>query len=213
MATVEERIDVDVPVRVAYDQWTQFESFPQFMEGVDRISQDDARTLTWVVTVAGRQKEWIARIVDQTPDHRIAWKSVEGTDNAGAVLFDPIGSDRTRITLRIDAEPDGILERMGEAVGVLDHRVKGDLERFKDFIEQRGEPTGAWRGEIHGAVVSDAWDSRHSASGAPRRGGADPSEPPAVGSDLLNGGSGELRGPSTTDLPTDDLLNGGSRPR
>jgi len=153
MANVEQTIDVDVPVRVAYDQWTQFESFPRFMDGVDRVVQGDDKTLTWWVTVAGKRKEWTAEIVDQTPDKRVAWKSTQGTDNAGAVLFEPLGPSKTRITLRIDAEPDGILERMGEAAGFLDRRVAGDLDRFKEFIEGRRAPTGAWRGEIHGDAV------------------------------------------------------------
>ena len=115
MTNVERRIDVDVPVTVAYDQWTQFESFPRFMDGVLKVEQRDDRTLDWVVTVGGQRREWTARIVDQTPNQRIAWKSVAGTANAGAVLFAPLGADRTRITLRIDAEPDGIVDRMGEA--------------------------------------------------------------------------------------------------
>ncbi len=153
MANVEQTIDVDVPVRVAYDQWTQFESFPQFMDGVDRVVQGDDKTLTWWVTVAGKRKEWTAEIVDQTPDKRVAWKSTQGTDNAGAVLFEPLGPTKTRITLRIDAEPEGIVERMGEAAGFLDRRVAGDLDRFKEFIEGRRAPTGAWRGEIHGDAV------------------------------------------------------------
>jgi uncharacterized membrane protein len=155
MQTVEQRIDVDVPVTVAYDQWTQFESFPRFMDGVLKVEQRDDRTLDWMVTVGGQRREWTAQIVDQTPYQRIAWKSVAGTANAGAVLFAPLGSDRTRITLRIDAEPDGIVDRMGEASGFLDRRVKGDLERFKTFIEESGTPTGAWRGEIHGDAIVD----------------------------------------------------------
>ena len=153
MANVEQTIDVDVPVRAAYDQWTQFESFPRFMDGVDRVVHGDDKTLTWWVTVAGKRKEWTAEIVDQTPDKRVAWKSTQGTDNAGAVLFEPLGPTKTRITLRIDAEPEGIVERMGEAAGFLDRRVAGDLDRFKEFIEGRRAPTGAWRGEIHGDAV------------------------------------------------------------
>jgi uncharacterized membrane protein len=155
MTSVEQRIDVDVPVTVAYDQWTQFETFPQFMDGVQSVVQRDDRTLDWVVTVAGQRREWTAEIVDQTPDQRVAWKSIAGTENAGAVLFAPLGSDRTRITLRIEAEPDGIVDRMGEAAGFLDRRVQGDLERFKTFIEARRTPTGAWRGEIHGDAIVD----------------------------------------------------------
>ena len=153
MSRVERSIDVDVPVRSAYDQWTQFESFPQFMDGVQRVSQRTDRVLEWLVTVGGKAKSWTAEIVDQTPDRRIAWRSIEGTQNAGAVLFDDLGPGACRVTLRIDAEPAGILERMGDAAGFLDRRVEGDLERFKAFVESQAGPTGAWRGEIHGSEV------------------------------------------------------------
>jgi uncharacterized membrane protein len=153
MARIEHGIDVAVPVRVAYDQWTQFEEFPRFMDGVESVTQRDDRTLDWVATVAGRRKEWTAQITDQTPDARIAWKSIDGTDNGGAVLFTPIDPGMTRVTLRMDAEPEGLVESAGEALGFLDRQVTGDLERFKTFIEERAAATGAWRGEIHGDEV------------------------------------------------------------
>lgn len=156
MPRFEESIDVDVPVRIAYDQWTQFEDFPKFMEGVERVVQRDDRTLDWTATIGGRRKEWTAEITDQTPDLRIAWKSVDGAENAGAVLFQALGEDRTRVKLRIDADPEGPIETVGANVGVLQGQVKGDLERFKEFIERRRMPTGAWRGEIHGERVSGA---------------------------------------------------------
>lgn len=173
MPTVEAQIDVDVPVRVAYDQWTQFESFPAFMDGVERVVQHDDRTLTWWVTVGGIQKQWVARIVDQVPDAGISWRSTQGTENAGAVTFAPLGKDRTRITLRVDAEPDGILERMGEAMGFLDRRVEGDLKRFKYFIEARMAPTGSWRGEIQDETVV-APERRRSATTTLDQGGRRP---------------------------------------
>jgi uncharacterized membrane protein len=154
MARFESSIDVDVPVRIAYDQWTQFEEFPQFMEGVERVVQVDDRTLDWTATVAGQRKEWRAVITDQTPDVRVAWKSVDGTDNAGAVLFQAVGPDTTTVTLRLDAEAEGPVETAGTALGFLERRVEGDLERFKEFIESRRVPTGAWRGEIHGREVT-----------------------------------------------------------
>jgi uncharacterized membrane protein len=155
MARFEETIEVDVPVRTAYDQWTQFESFPEFMEGVERVVQRDDRTLDWTATVAGQRKDWTAVITDQTPDVRVAWKSVGGDENAGAVLFQPLGDRRTRVTLKLDADPEGIVETIGANVGFLEARVKGDLERFKKFIEGRGVATGAWRGEIHGQEVTN----------------------------------------------------------
>ena len=156
MPRFEESIDVNVPVRTAYDQWTQFEDFPRFMEGVERVVQRDDKTLDWTAEIAGQRKEWTAEITDQTPDVRVAWKSVSGEENAGAVLFQSLGPDRTKITLRIDADPQGPVETVGAALGFVQRRVKGDLERFKEFIESRGVPTGAWRGEIHGDRVNDA---------------------------------------------------------
>jgi uncharacterized membrane protein len=155
MPRFEETIEVDVPVRVAYDQWTQFEQFPQFMEGVERVVQRDDKMLDWTAKVAGQRKEWTAEITDQTPDVRIAWKSVSGDENGGAVLFEPLAADRTKVILRMDADPEGPVETVGANLGFLERRVKGDLERFKAFIESRRVPTGAWRGEIHGDRVTD----------------------------------------------------------
>ena len=161
MSRFEETITVDVPVRVAYDQWTQFEDFPKFMDGVERVEQITDNTLRWTASIAGRQKEWIADIVDQTPDTRIAWKSVDGADNAGAVLFRPLDSGRTDITLTIDAEPEGAVETAGDALGFLQRRVHGDLERFKEHVEAKGGNGKAWRGEIHGDEVQpDPAESR-----------------------------------------------------
>lgn len=156
MTRIKKSIEVDVPDRVAYDQWTQFEEFPAFMEGVDRVVQRDDRFLDWTATIGGQSRSWTAEIVDQTPDVRIAWKAVDGAENAGAVLFEPLGPERTRVNLTIDAEPEGPVETAGTALGFLDRRIQGDLERFKSFIEERREPTGAWRGEIHGARVEKA---------------------------------------------------------
>lgn len=153
MSRFEETVTVDVPVRVAYDQWTQFEDFPRFMDGVESVKQVTDRTLRWTATVGGRRKEWMADIVDQTPDTRIAWKSTDGAENAGAVLFRPLAPDRTEVTLRIDAEPDGAIESAGDALGFLQRRVHGDLERFKEHVEAKGGNGRAWRGEIHGHSV------------------------------------------------------------
>jgi uncharacterized membrane protein len=153
MSVVEQHIDVDVPVRVAYDQWTQFESFPHFMEGVERVTQKDDKTLEWHANVAGQDKHWTAEIVEQTPDQRIAWRSTSGATNAGVVSFQSNGTNSTRVTLQLEADPEGPIESAGDALGFLDRRVKGDLERFKEFVEGRGVPTGAWRGEIHGGEV------------------------------------------------------------
>ena len=152
MSRFEEQITVDVPVRVAYDRWTRFEDFPSFMDGVESVKQLDDKTLRWTASVAGVTRSWTAEIVDQTPDQRVAWKSIDGAENAGAVLFEPDGAGRTKVTLRIDAEPDGVVESAGDALGFLQRRVKGDLERFKDLVERTGGVDG-WRGEIHGDEV------------------------------------------------------------
>ena len=155
MPKFEASIDVDVPVRAVYDQWTQFEEFPRFMDAVEGIVQADDKTLHWTAKVAGRRKEWTAEITDQTPDTRIAWKSVDGDENAGAVLFQPLDGDRTRVTLKLDADPEGVVDTVGANLGFLERQVKGDLQRFKEFMEARQNPTGAWRGEIHGDQVID----------------------------------------------------------
>ncbi len=148
MSEIMESVEVNVPVRTAYDQWTQFETFPTFMEGVKQVRQLDDRTLEWVADVAGREKRWKARITEQEPDRRIAWTATEGARNAGVVTFHRLADDRSRVTLQLDVEPDGALERVGDVVGVVKGRVKGDMERFKEFIESRGQEMGAWRGEI-----------------------------------------------------------------
>ena len=153
MSQFEHVVTVDAPVREVYDQWTQFEEFPRFMEGVESVVQIDDRTLDWTAEIGGQRRRWTAEITDQTPDTRVAWKSTSGADNAGAVLFEPVDPERTRVTLRIDVEPEGPVESAGDALGFVERRAKGDLERFKEFIESRDRATGAWRGEIHGTEV------------------------------------------------------------
>jgi uncharacterized membrane protein len=148
MAQAVQTIDVEVPVRTAYNQWTQFEEFPQFMEGVKEVQQVDDTHLKWTAEVAGRTKEWRAEITEQEPDERVAWRSESGAENAGVVTFHKLGDGRARVTVQIDAEPDGLVESAGDALGLFERRVKGDLERFKQFIESRGGETGAWRGEV-----------------------------------------------------------------
>jgi uncharacterized membrane protein len=155
MSRFEHTLVVDVPAREVYNQWTQFESFPSFMEGVEKVVQRDDKTLDWTATIAGQRRSWTATITDQTPDTRIAWKSTSGTENAGAVLFEPLDGNRTRVTLRMDVDPEGFVENVGDKIGAVDRRVKGDLDRFKAFIERRETATGAWRGEIHGDEVRE----------------------------------------------------------
>jgi uncharacterized membrane protein len=148
MSTIVESIDVAVPVRTAYDQWTQFESFPEFMEGVKSVRQLDDTTLEWVAEIAGKEERWRARITEQTPDERVAWTATEGARNAGVVTFHHLAEGRTRVTLQLDVEPEGAVESIGDALGMVQRRVKGDLERFKEFIEGRGVASGAWRGTV-----------------------------------------------------------------
>ena len=154
MSTIEQSIDVNVPVRTAYNQWTQFEDFPQFMEGVERVTQVDDTRLHWIAEIAGKRKEWAAEITEQTPDQRVAWTSTTGARNAGSVDFHRISDNETRVTLTMDVEPEGVVESVGTAVGIPEGQVKGDLERFKKFIESRGQETGAWRGEVHQEQVT-----------------------------------------------------------
>ena len=151
MASVVEHIDVTVPVTTAYNQWTQFEDFPHFMEGVKAVTQTDDTHLHWIAEVAGKEKEWDAEITEQHPDERVAWNATSGATNAGVVTFHRIDDTTTRVTLQLDAEPDGLVENVGTALGFLERRVKGDLERFKEFIEGRGTETGAWRGDVEAA--------------------------------------------------------------
>jgi uncharacterized membrane protein/CBS domain-containing protein len=141
---------VHVPVRSAYDQWTQFEEFPSFMEGVEQVQQLDDRRLHWRAKVGGKVRDWDAKITEQVPDQKIAWQATSGKRNEGIVRFEPLDDDRTRVDVEMKFEPDGVGELVGSAIGLPERRVKGDLERFRELIEKRGgQPTGAWRGETH----------------------------------------------------------------
>jgi uncharacterized membrane protein len=148
MASVVESIDVKVPVSTAYNQWTQFEDFPHFMEGVKSVTQTDDTHLRWVAEIGGNEQQWNAEITEQQPDQRVAWRATEGAENAGVVTFHRIDDETTRVTLQMDVDPEGFVENVGTALGFLDRRVKGDLERFKEFVESRGTETGSWRGEV-----------------------------------------------------------------
>jgi uncharacterized membrane protein len=148
MSTVTESIDVNVPVRTAYNQWTQFEEFPAFMENVEEVRQLDDKRLHWKAKVAGKTKEWDAKITEQTPDQRVAWTATSGDGNAGVVTFHRIDDNKTRVTVQMDVQPEGVIEKVGDAIGVPEREVKEDLERFKEYIERRGRESGAWRGEI-----------------------------------------------------------------
>jgi uncharacterized membrane protein len=149
MSSVQESVDVAVPVSVAYNQWTQFESFPQFMEGVESITQLDDTRNHWVTKVGGVTREFDTKITEQHPDERVAWTSVEGeVHHAGVVTFHRLSEDSTRVTIQIDWEPEGLVEKAGSALQIDDRQVKADAKRFKEFMEKRGSETGAWRGDI-----------------------------------------------------------------
>jgi uncharacterized membrane protein len=148
MSTIEQSIDVNVPVHTAYNQWTQFEEFPRFMEGVEAVRQLDNQRLHWRANIGGRVEEWEAIITEQHPDERIAWKNTTGAPNAGVVTFHRLSDTTTRVMLQMEYEPQGVVENLGDLLGVVSRRVASDLERFKEFIEARGQETGAWRGEV-----------------------------------------------------------------
>lgn len=148
MSQVEESIEVEVPVSTAYNQWTQFEEFPKFMDTVDEIRQLDDTRLHWVVSAGGRREEFDAVITEQIPDTRIAWKSTDGPKHAGVVDFHKLSDDKTQVMVIMDTEAEGLVEKAADAVGLVKRQVRGDLERFKKMIESRGEESGAWRGEV-----------------------------------------------------------------
>ncbi|MCU1677324.1 MAG: cyclase [Frankiales bacterium] len=149
MSTITKAVEVAVPVRTAYDQWTQFERFPQFMEGIESVRQVDDKTLHWTAKIAGVSREWDAQIVQQVPDQIIAWRSLAGTKNDGVVDFLPGSGERTTtVTVTIEYEPSDTAEKLADWLNIVDRRVAGDLERFKNLIEGQGRAEGAWRGEV-----------------------------------------------------------------
>jgi len=149
MERVERDIEVEVPLDTAYNQWTQFEEFPRFMEGVESVTQIDDSTMHWVAEVGGKRKEWDAHITEQVPDEVIAWQGFGDAENNGRVFFESLGPDRTRVSVAIDYETHGVIEKVGDALGVVGGRVEGDLQRFKSMLESRGIESGAYREEIH----------------------------------------------------------------
>jgi uncharacterized membrane protein len=161
MATIEQDIDIDVPVDVAYAQWTQFEEFPRFMKNVKEVRQLDDSRLLWTAEVAGREHSWEAKIIEQEPNRRITWRATEGLQNGGTVTFEPAnGGNITHVHLEMEYEPEGIVEKVGSAVQADEAVVKADLNRFKELVEQRRAPTGEWEGRIEGGRVTESDKSR-----------------------------------------------------
>ena len=150
MERIEKSIEVACPVRIVYNQWTQFEEFPRFMSGVKEVKQLDDTHVRWHAEIWGKDKAWDAEITEQVPDQVIAWRSVSGAANAGTVRFEPVSQDRTRVRLIMEYEPEGAVEKTGDAVGIFSKRVQNTVEDFKKYVEKRGAETGAWRGEVRG---------------------------------------------------------------
>jgi len=199
MPSTTQSIDVNVPISTAYNQYTQFEDFPQFMEGVKSVTQLDDTHLRWVTEVGDETKEWTAEITEQKPDERIAWQAQGDVDNAGIVTFHAIDADSTRVTAEMTYETDGLKEAIGDALGFVDRRVKGDLERFKEFLEARGSETGAWRGEVEAGVEVNSDD----ASGTSASLGSGSSGPGATtGLGNTDKGAGAYPGSSPSDEAT-----------
>ena len=153
MSTVEQSIDIDVPVRVAYDHWTQFEAFPEFMDGIEEVRQIDDTHLHWRAKIGGHVAEWDAVITEQLPDERVAWKATDGKANAGVVTFHRLGDESSRVMVQIEHESEGVMEKVGAALGADQREVKNSLERFKELVERRRGASGAWRGEVEGRNV------------------------------------------------------------
>jgi uncharacterized membrane protein len=193
VSTVQQIIDVDVPVRMAYNQWTQFESFPEFMEGVEQVEQRTDRLTHWRTSIGGVRREFDAEIIEQEPDRRITWQTIGGPQQRGMVAFEQLDAAHTRLLLQMDFEPEGLTEQVGDKLGLVERRVRSDLERFKDFIESRESETGGWRGEIHQPAGPDDVGAGRPAPSAPGGPSAASAEtPPPVQ---------PVRDPSASDRP------------
>jgi len=166
MSRIEKSIEVSVPPSTAYNQWTQFEEFPRFMEGIEEVQQLDDKRLHWRADIGGKREEWDAEIVEQVPDQRVAWRSTSGAPNSGVVTFESLGTATTRVNLQLEYTPQNAVESAGDAIGVLSRRVEGDLRRFKEYIESRGAETGAWRGEIDQGQTQSGGQARRATAAA-----------------------------------------------
>jgi ribosome-associated toxin RatA of RatAB toxin-antitoxin module len=194
MTTIQKSVDVSAPVRSAYNQWTQFESFPNFMEGVDEITQQTPTRTHWKTSIGGVVREFDAEITEQHPDERIAWHTVTGPAHAGVVTFHRLDDTTTRVHLQMEYEPESLTEKAGTALGVVDHRIKADLDRFKHFIERRDGETGQWRGDV----------ARPPQQGEPHlggRGGTSARSVPPTAADADADFAGEHTRPTYSDEP------------
>jgi hemerythrin superfamily protein len=218
---VEKSITVEVPVQTAYNQWTQFEEFPQFMGGVREVTQVDDTTLHWVAEIAGVRREWDAAILEQVPDQKVAWAAVGGATNAGAVSFAPSGPDQTMVTLHLEYEPEGLVEKAGDAMNIIERQAESDLHRFKAFIEGRGASTGAWRGSVNDdldvgtpgvedAVLSQGDSGKAGVSGKAVAAGVAAVAAGAVAAEALRSGS-DSNSPSADGQDVVDVLTADHR--
>jgi ribosome-associated toxin RatA of RatAB toxin-antitoxin module len=222
---IEKTIVVNVPVSTAYNQWTQFEEFPRFMGGVERVTQLTKDRLEWVAEIDGVRRQWTARILIQEPDRKVAWAAIEGATNAGAVTFEDAGTDHTRVNLVLEYQPTGLLEHIGDLLHRIEKEAESDLASFKEFIESRGDATGAWRGSVNAGApigtpgLEDAAASRHDSGKVhAKKGEATPSgtEPSAADLDLnigLTGSRASVEPDVEVDPETrrrDDTLGGPS---
>ncbi len=206
MAThVERSIEVGVPVRTAYDQWTQFEEFPRFMSGVQEVRQIAEALTHWVAEIGGVRREWDAAILEQVPDEKVAWAATTGATNAGAVYFTAVGPDRTRVRLTLDYEPEGIVERIGDILDVIDRQAVADLDRFKEFIEQRGSATGGWRGTVEEGGVQVGGGAAAGAAGVGAAGRRGPNADAATSPSGVTGFAGPGARSGTTEATTDPV--------
>ena len=171
---VEKSITVDVPISTAYNQWTQFEEFPQFMGGVQSVEQLDDQRLRWVAEIAGVRREWYAEILEQRADEKIAWAATEGATNAGAVYFIAEGPGQTRVTLELEYAPEGLVEKVGDALNIIERQAQSDVERFKEFIEGRGAESGSWRGQVGAPAVGTPGVDLASSEGDSGKAGVSP---------------------------------------
>jgi hypothetical protein len=171
---VDKSIEVAVPVSTAYNQWTQFEEFPQFMGGVHEVRQLGDRQLHWVAEIAGVRREWEAEVIEQVPDEKVAWAATEGATNAGAVFFSALGPDRTSVRLHLEYEPEGVVERVGDKLNIVEKQAESDLERFKSYIESRGVESGAWRGSVDGNVGTPDVEAAEETRGDSGKAGVSP---------------------------------------
>ena len=144
-----ETVDVNVPVSVAYNQWTKCEEFPKFLSFVESITQVNDTLTEWKVKVGGVEREFEAQITEQHPDERVAWNSTGGqVDHGGVVTFHKLAENETRVTVQLDWQATGLMEKAGAALGVDNYAIKKDLANFKKFIEAKGTDDGGWRGDV-----------------------------------------------------------------